>query len=156
MPGEMITAAGPGLWPLVEIEGLLTGVGTPFTITPPGIGGLLARRVKAADVSLDGADGAYGSIDFEDVKVITVPYEIGTQETLTQAEALLAFLELGEAWAPQAVDIELHIQLPGIGHVYVVGRPRGLDDDLADVESGVCAGFATFHALEPAVITVGS
>lgn len=146
--GDQIVAAGAGVWPLAEIRTLLTGETTDFQILPTGIRGLGIGSVKTADVQLDHADGAYGSPDYQGVRIITIPYTIGGG---TPADAMDNLTLLLVAWAPSTSDIELHLQLPGWGHVYVTGRPRGVDEDLIHLKSGEIGALATFHALDPTI-----
>lgn len=151
--GDLIEAQPADVWPLVELEGVLTGTGTPYDINPsPGIRGLGVPRPKTADSRYDGHHGTYGSPDFAGSRVITIPYAIGGVDPAT---AMNYFTVLSEAWYPKTVDVELHLRLPGWGHVYLLGRPRGLDDDLVHLRSGEIAMLATFEALDPTIYPFG-
>lgn len=153
MPGELIEAADPALWPLVELEGLLTGIETPYDIVmPPGIRGL-GVRAKTSRSPYHGHHGTYGAPDFQASPVITVPYAIGG---VTPAEAMNYFAILRESWSPVVEDVELHLRLPGWGHIYLLGRPVGLDDDLVELGAGEIGALATFEALDPTIYTAGS
>lgn len=151
MAGELIVAAGAAVWPLVEIDALLTGSGTPFEIDVPGIRGLGNPPAKTSDSVLGGRDGSYAGPDYTSSRVLSIPYKIGGG---TAADAMNDLATLMGAWTPAAADVELHFQLPGWGHFFVSGRPRGLDEDLVHLKSGEIAALATFHALDPTITFV--
>ncbi len=142
--GDLITAAGDVL--AAELQGVLVG-GTGAVIAPPGIGGVGEPTPKSQDVALNHADGAYGGPDYRSPKVITVPILI---EEPTAAAAMAVFDTLMTAWAPTTTDVELHLRLPGWGHVKYLGRPRGLAEDFSLMPEGVINCMGTFVALSPA------
>lgn len=129
-----------------SIRGVLMGVGTDYIFTKPGISGLGNPRSKTADVQLDGQDGAYASPEYMDVRTILIPLVI-SETTDTAAWNALKALKI--AWMPSTSDLELHVQLPGWGHIYYLGRPRSLDDDCELVHDGVVTCIAEFLATDP-------
>lgn len=137
----------------VELRGLLMGVGTIYQIGEEGIDGLGNPKAKTADADLDGQHGAFGSPDYMDVRVILIPLTILEDSA---ADAFNALKLLSIAWEPVVEDVQLHLQLPGWGHIYFLGRPRSLDADTRYVKAGEVACIAEFHALDPEAIEVGS
>lgn len=137
----------------VEIRGLLTGRGTTWRLGPKRIKGLGIANVKTADVDLDGQDGTFGSPDYRGTRVLFVDYVINAA---TVDAAYDAFATLAAAWVPATANIQLHMRLPGFGHIYFTGRPRGLEDQSEDrrLLGGVLPCVAEFHALDPTIYTV--
>lgn len=143
--GDLITAE----WQ-VEIRGLLTGSGTVYRLGRQRISGLGRPPVKTSDVELDGQWGSYAARDDQfGPRILIVDYVINEP---TLADAMTSFDTLKTAWTAGG-DVELHFQLPGWGHRYVIGRTRGLEEDFADprVLSGVLPVIAEFHALDPVI-----
>ena len=133
----------------VELNGLLTGTGTVYRLGPDRISGLFGvPPAKTRDVDLVGQDGAIGSADFMGPRIVIVAYVIVTADV---GAALSACSTLSAAWEPGASDIQLHVQLPGLGHKYLVGRPRGLEVVMSDrrLLGGVLPAMGEFHALDP-------
>jgi len=134
----------------VELGGVLIGgAGGMSSIAPPGIVGLGKPTPKSADVPLQLADGAYGAPDWADVRTVTVPILI---DGTTAAAAWNAFATISAAWGPSTVDVQLYLRLPGLGRVYLVGRPRGLAEDLSLLPEGIVNCLGTFVALKPAMV----
>ena len=151
--GDLIT----GNWQ-VEIRGTLTGDGTIFTLDEPGISGLGAPPPKThTDTPLDHADGTYQGRHFSASRLLTVPYVIsvdeGTDEENAEA-AGAAFVSLSALWVASETAVEMHFQLPGFGHRFVVGRPLGLADDLSLLRVCVARGLATFDCGDPTLTVV--
>lgn len=150
--GDLIEARPSTDWPLVELRATLMGKGTGYLIGPPGIRGL-GVKVKDADIDLAHDRGDHAAEDYEGPLQITVPLLIGSNES-TAADAASGFVAMRAVWTASASDLELHLQLPGWGHIYVTGRPRGLDDDLVELEGGVVAALAHFKANDPTITVV--
>lgn len=129
-----------------SIRGVLMGVDTDFIFGEAGISGLGNPRSKTADVQLDGQDGTYASPEYMDVRTVLVPLEISEA---TEAAAWNALKALKIAWMPSTSDLELHLQLPGWGHIYYLGRPRGLDDDCRNALEGCISCIGEFVATDP-------
>jgi hypothetical protein len=149
--GDLLTGAA---WEF-EMNGLLTGGATAYRIDRAGgkrVEGFGVPQTKTADVDLPMAHGAYPSPDFMGVRVITVPYKI---HFVDPDDAMAAFLALCYAWEPVEADLELHGQLPGL-RFHVVGRPRGVQDDLRDLTFGTVYALARFDCLDPALHEHGS
>lgn len=135
----------------LEVQGLLHGPTTRFHWTGPWTGlGLPAPKTN--DVDLDDADGSYPGRDRLTSRVLTFPVGFGGT---TPAAVMDDLRTLSEAWTTVAVgQVELHAQLPGWGHFYVVGRPRGLVEDLTNLKGGEGLALLTFHALDPEIVFV--
>lgn len=138
----------------VEIRALLTGAGTDFLLGEEGIGGIGDVEVKALDTDLGHDDGVYLGRDHNGPRTITVPYLI--KKPGDPAAAGTAYYStLRPAWIKsEATDLELHLQLPGIGHLMAVGRPRGLISDLTKQKFGLIRAFATFYCGDPTLTVV--
>lgn len=136
-----------------ELQGLLIGAGTQLEIIPPGITGLAKPAPKTADVPLDEAPGSYGSPDQPADRPITISFAINGTDA---ADAMGLLDDVNDAWAETAADVELHLQLPGWGHVFYEGRPRGVLEVLEHLHTGVIYCLGTFVALDPTRNTAGS
>jgi len=134
----------------VELGSVLIGM-TGRWIAPPGVAGLGVPTPKSADVDLQQAAGAYGSPDWAAQRTVTVPVLI---DGTTGAGAYALFAPMVAAWSPSTIDVELHLQLPGFGHVKLIGRPRGLSEDLSLLPEGIINCLATFVGLKPALVAV--
>lgn len=134
----------------IEIRGTLTGAGTPWLLAFEGVGGLGVPQAKTHDTDLAHAAGAYFGRDFGGVRILTVPYIMRGTTAATGA----AFLNLNALWAPSEVDLPLHVRLAGLGHLSFVGRPRGLAEDLSQLNRGVARALATFACSSPAYTVV--
>lgn len=138
----------------VEIRGLLTGVGTNFLIGDEGISGLGDVDVKSSDTDLAHADGVYLGRDHNGPRTITVPYLIRKPGDPATAGSLF-YGTLRPAWIKsEATDLELHLRLPGVGHLKAVGRPRGLVSDLTRQKFGLIRAFATFYCGDPTLTVI--
>lgn len=147
--GDLLNVLVPGQ---LEIQGLLTGPQTDFVIADPGISGIFGvPAAKTHDTNRDGGDGAVGSPDHMGVRVLLIPYMLNMPEDPEAAGA--RWEELCTAWEPCATDVEVHLNPVGWGHVYFVGRPRGLDDaDNSDAPNGLYKAIAEFQALSPRLL----
>lgn len=134
----------------LELRGKLHGPSTPIHWGTSGWAGL-GHNVKSQDVDLDQADGAVAGRDYLTSKVLTFPAEFGGTGP---ANVMLELGELLEAWKPSVVDLELHAWLPGWEHFYVVGRPRGLTEDLSAMPKGEGRALLTFVAADPTIVFV--
>lgn len=138
--GDLITADFQ-----VELQGVLMGNGA-ISIAERQLSGLGNPSAKTADVDLANATGAYGSPDYLPARVITIPMSV---QATTPSGAWNLFRSLVTAWSPVAADVQMHVRLPGLGHVYYSGRPRALSDDLSDLYLGWIYCLGTFVALNP-------
>lgn len=146
MAGELITTDYQ-----LELRGLLMGAGTIFDNGAGGWGGLGVPSPKTADVELEQGDGVYPGRDYTPARMLTFPLAWGGTDPAT---AMDRFRTLCDAWETERTDeLELHMQLPGWGHFYVIGRPRGLAEDLSRLKSGEGAAMASFLATSPAFRT---
>lgn len=156
-PGALIVADYQ-----LELRGLLHGPTTRFSwkTTWTGLG---VPAVKTTDVALDQQDGDYPGRDALTARILTFPVEWGGQVPIgggdfrpgTPADVMTDLTSLSSAWATAETDqVQLHMRLPGWGHFYVIGRPRGLVEDLTNLKSGEGAALLTFHALDPTIVLV--
>jgi hypothetical protein len=131
----------------LELRGVLMGAGTDWIITPPGVQGL-GITVKSQDVDREHAAGVYSGRDYAGPRVLTFPMAT-TQDTA--AEAGEAYVDLLEVWAGSETDLELHLRLPGFGHMSFLGRPRGLVENLNGLHGGAVEVLATFFCGTPTI-----
>lgn len=130
----------------VEIRTLVTGAGTSYLLDEEGIGGLGEPEAKSNDADLGHAAGSYLGRDYVGVRIITVPYlVVGT----TPANTGTLFGTLRTAWATSETNIDLHLRLPGFGHLAVVGRPRGLICDMGRQKHSLIRAIGTFVCGDP-------
>lgn len=137
----------------IELRSTLMGDGTNYELGPSGeerIVGLGVPVPKTADVDLLHDDGAYGSPDYQGVRVISIPFLLRG----TPAQAMGYLKDLHTVWAPSTTDLPLYIQLPGFGKFYVNGRPRGLLENTRWAHFGEVTAEATFVALDPTITYV--
>lgn len=140
----------------VELRAVLFGVvagdgGFGFSIDEAGIDGLGVPPTKTADTPLDGQDGSFGAPDFLDVRVLTIPINISGVD---EGDVMDGLAILNEAWLPASdgVDLELHMQLPGWGHIKVLGRPRGATPgSYVEVGAGWLPVLCRFDCLDPTI-----
>lgn len=157
-PGDLLNADFQ-----VEIQGTLTGEGTAYQLGPEVVRGLLDEpEPKTRDFEYQGQDGSAGAGDFRDVRVLHWDYLIGCRDegvTGDVDQAVTDALALVALWQPVSDPdgIELHFQLPGFGHKYVVGFPRGItftsDSRLWANDNGFTQAIARFDCLNPAILT---
>lgn len=127
-------------------SGLLMGTGTVYVFGAQGISGLGNPPTKTADVQLDGRDGVFASPDYAEARTLLLHLEIVEDEA---ADAFDALAILADAWLPTVANVNLHIQLPGWGHVYYTGRPRDLEADCTEGPLGHISCIAEFLATDP-------
>lgn len=150
--GGALIEAQPGIaWPLVELRGVLMGHNQTVRIGPPGVRGL-GVTVKSVDTDLAHDHGDYPAEDFNGPLTLTVPLLFGAGAGATPSTAWSDYWAMRPVWSAGG-DEELHLQMPGVGHVYVIGRARGLDEDPIRLKSGLVAALATFKANNPTVYT---
>lgn len=133
------------------LRSTLMGAGTNYCFDPAKIKGLGLPSVRDHDFDLAGVDGADGGDDTYGVRIITFGIEIATGN---YTSAMTAYKSLLAVWARSSTNIELRMRLPGFGEFYVMGRPRGLDEDLANMEFGIVLALARFDALDPTLYFV--
>jgi hypothetical protein len=134
----------------VEIRGVLTGFGTAFHIGEGYIQGLYdVPAAKTSDVPLEHDAGAYLGRDYTGPRIITVAYALAAATAAATANNLAT---LTAAWATSEVDLDVHIQAPGIGHKHVWGRPRGVVVDVTSLYLGMAGALATLVCGNPAIL----
>ena len=144
--GDLITAD----WQL-ELDGYLMGAGQTWDNDEGPWTGVVGLGVRAKDAEYDLADGDVLGTDTNPARLFTAPliaHKLTVSDTFQQAEDLEAL------WSASATNQELHLQLPGLGHRYLVGRPRGAAIDLALVRTGTVRALVTFKAGDPTLYTV--
>lgn len=144
MAGELITADYQH-----ELRGLLVGAGTDYRVRRESPQGLGHPEPKTQDTPLAHQAGVYTGIDRPGPRILTYAMQVH-EESAAAADVLVA--DLLEAWAPSMVDLELHMQRPGFGHISVVGRPRGLS--IIERFPGHIDLFGTFFCGNPTITTV--
>lgn len=133
-----------------EIRSTLLGYGTDYEMERPGPQGL-GNRVKDQDVDLRHDDGSYAGTDRLESRVLTIPIEIAG----TASAAGAAFKTLNDTtWAPSATDLQLHMQLPGLGKFSVYGRPRGVLEDMTNADFGIIRCQLYFKMNDPTITYV--
>lgn len=133
----------------VELAGVLTGEGTTYQLGPKVIQGLDVPQAKAKDTDLGHAAGAYLGRDYTGPRTVTIDYAIDGNGSA--ATAGTTFRNLAALWVASTVDVPLHMQIPGWGHLHVNGRPRGLVADLSDLSIGFVTALAVFYCGDPTI-----
>lgn len=134
-----------------ECGGYLVGPGTPWGVERAK--GWLDRVVRSSDTPYDLVDGASGGTDTEGPKVISLDLDHHHHGDGDLGDTLFAdLIDLRNAF-PIGPDVELHAVLPALGHVYVVGRCRGiLNTDIDDPATiGELQPQVIFEALDPTI-----
>lgn len=147
-------AAGDLLTDIVyqhECGAYLVGPRTPWGLLRAR--GWFDRVVRSSDTAYDLVDGASGGTDTEGPKVITLELDHHHHGVDDPGDTLVAdLLDLRDAF-PVGPDVQLHAVLPVLGHVYVVGRCRGITN--ADIDELAPAGQlepqVLFEALDPTI-----
>lgn len=132
----------------MECQGYLIGAGTIWGNDSAGWTGIFGATVKTQDTPLPLAPGAVAATDSPDVRVITAAVTTAHSSN-TVAECIEAMQDLEDAFAASPVDVELHLRLDGLGHVYFVGRPRGVVFDVSRLALGEASALCQFVALDP-------
>lgn len=104
-------------------------------------------RAVATDRTL--RDGAAVGTDTNATR--SFEWELEIEDPGDPSGAMTAYVALMGAFDATASGLdELHMQLPGLGHVKIEGRPRGMTDDgLVDLWLGYVRCVARFDATEP-------
>lgn len=137
------------------VRGLLMGEGTNFRLRRGQPEGLGVPATKTEDTNQAHGDGGIGGRDRLQTRLLTFAMFLDPDAAADAAEAMLAVLPVIEAWQPSQSDIELHMNLPGWGHIWVTGRPRGpLALDTEMLESGHIEWLARFECLDPTIRNV--
>ncbi|MEJ7763888.1 MAG: hypothetical protein WKF86_00165 [Acidimicrobiales bacterium] len=131
----------------LELRTVLSGFGTSFPIAFENLSGLGVPEAKTSDIEFGHAPGAYLGRDYSEVRIITVPYVLRGTPLSVGAN----FRTLCVMWAVSETNLPLHARLPGLGKFTVTGRPRGLVDDLTQLNIGVVRALATFVCGDPTI-----
>lgn len=142
----------------IDLEGFTMGDGTSYEVRPDGIQGLLGTpEVRTNDVTKGHQDGAVAGHDYYEPRLVTIPVTVlgDTSAPNVAADCLRKLEELVEAW--EIVDgldsLTLRIHLWERAYV-VAGRPRPVvEDNLANVASGVAEVTCEFWCPDPTVVT---
>ena len=133
-----------------ELAGKLFKSGGTLSLVAPFVEGLGVPDVKSYDVDLEGQDGFYANTDRKGARLVTLHILIRS----TAAGAWTA-LEGLQTTFDAAGDTELWFQMPTGRQFSLIGRPRGLDADLTNIEFGVIKCEGHFYCADP-TITVGA
>ena len=113
----------------------------------------LGSQVRSNDANYDLAAGAVAGADVADVRVVTIEMEIfdpGNASSVGTYHQAIAAL-----FAASNTTQTLYVRFPGIGHLSMQGRTRGMDDDgLADLPLGLVQVTCRFDALVPTMTAV--
>lgn len=129
-----------------SVSGLLMGASTPYQFGAAFIDGLGNPKAKTNDVELHGRDGSVGGPDYRGARIFIFHLEILEDGA---ANAMNALTLLKAAWLPTAAPIDLHIQLPGLGHYVWSGFPDDVEANVTQLLAGRIQCLCTFRALDP-------
>lgn len=129
-----------------SLSGLLMGASTPYQFGEEFIDGLGNPKPKTNDVELHGREGSVGGPDYRGPRIFIFHLEILEDGP---ANAMDALTLLKAAWLPTASPIELHIQLPGMGHYFWTGFPDTVEANVKQLKNGRIQCICTFRALDP-------
>jgi len=130
-----------------ELREHLAGDGCDWDNTEQGWSDPTGGEVVGSDAQRTLADGVSAGFDRSGPIVFTA--SLWTPNCYDDAEAWDLVSELREAWAPSGyADLELHMQLPGLGHCWLLGRPRGVQVDTARIREGVAFAMVTFLGVD--------
>jgi len=145
--GDLLPTSGDTY--AAELRGYLMSDTSDWVIRAvKGLGGL---KIKSQDTPLDLGDGSVGASDFLDDWPLILNLQC---KTGAPGSAELALVDLQEAWTASTTDLELHMWVPGLEHIKMLGRPRDLDPERVFMPGGIIAAQATFVAHDPAVTPV--
>ena len=144
MPGELVTLP----WHLQLGDGPLMGTGCTWDNTEEPWE-LFGVPVTDRDRKRDLAIGERAGRDTDGARLFSAPLSTAAA-FLTEDQAITAAFELEQLFAASGVvDLELHLMLPGLGHRFLVGRPRGAELDLTDAHHGIVGALVFFKAHLP-------
>ncbi len=127
----------------LELNGYLAGAGCDWDNTEVGWSDPTGGEVVSNEVPRSMAAGVV--IGFDTSGPIVFTASLWTPRCYDEAEAWELIEELREAWAPSgSTNVELHLQLPGLGHRWLVGRSRGVKPTTERIRQGVAYALATF------------
>lgn len=106
--------------------------------------------VEDQDTGLDLTDGVVAATDTLGAVPLIFTLACGTGSAST---AELAYLDVKAAFT-KGTDEELHMYVPGVGHVYFVGRCRGSSPKRVFMAGGVMWAQVTFLATDPTMNVV--
>lgn len=152
MPAGDLLSGDAADWQ-AELNGVLMGDLTDYKFGELGIEGLGVPAAKSNDTDLVGQDGAYAAPDFMGVRALLIHLTVGAT-ALNAADGFAQLATLNPAWEPVTADVELHLQLPGLGHIKFVGRPRGLEAVATNVLKGEIDLIGDFRAMAPRAVSV--
>lgn len=110
------------------------------------IDGLGGAEVEGQDIPWSLGDGSRATVDVNRSPLLAFGIRCKTG-TVGTAETALRLAQT--AWKAQAEDVELHIRIPGFGHVYYVGRTRGLNPVRVFPAGGIFTATVSFLATDP-------
>lgn len=144
--GDLLPTSGEHF--ALELRGFLAAEGETWQFRD--IAGLGDAVVRSQDTALALADGVVAATDTLDAVALVFTLVCNTGLAST---AEVAYLDVAGAFTAGGEE-ELHLYVPGIGHVYFVGRARGSVARRVSVPSGVMLAQCTFLATSPTMVEV--
>ena len=104
--------------------------------------------VDAGDVRYAQSRGGLHTVDTDGFRVCTFPLStVGAD--LTQEEAWEAIADLEETWAAsERTDLDLNLWIHGLGEKRLIGRPRGAEFVIEDIEAGIVHALGRFTSAD--------
>lgn len=142
MPGDLLT-----LDYQMQLDSWLGGTGQEWDNILPGWSDPTGAPTVGDVAQLGFSSG--GAAGYDRGAPIVFTASMSTAEAnIDEATAWDAIVDLRDAWAPTGnTDKELWLQMPGLGVVYLVGRPRAPEVNIELIRSGVAIAMVTFIGL---------
>lgn len=113
-----------------------------------GLDGFGGADIEGRDIDLSLSPGVRATTDRETAPLLALTVQVNAGSA-GAAETALA--ELTTAWRSLTADTQLHLLIPGRGHVYMVGRPRSVRANRVNPAAGIFTAVASFLATDPTI-----
>lgn len=138
----------------IELRGYLMGASCDWDNMADGWSDPLGGETVSVEADRALSDGVATGFDRQGAIVFTVG--LWTPRCFDEAQAWLLVEELRDTWRASGREkLELHLQLPGLGHRYLVGKPRAPQVTTTNIREGVAFAFCSFLGSDGVLHTPG-
>lgn len=151
MAGELIISDHQ-----LELAAYLMGDGCDWDNDSQGWSDPTGGVVRFAEVDRAFTAGSVSGFDTDGPILFTAA--LCTPRCTDEGDAWMLVEELRSVWSASGrSDMELHMQLPGLGHCWLEGRPRGvMQSDVTLIRTGLVRALVAFSGLDGVLHLEGS